>query len=51
MNEAANFCEADCNFSYSQLHDPKRKYYDLPYVPGEIPLEHMSIAIDAVHYD
>jgi len=50
MNEAANFCEADCNFTYSELHDDNRKYAGLIYIPGEHSLEHMSISLDALHY-
>ena len=50
MNEAANFCEADCNFTYSELHDLNRKYNQLIYIPGEHSLEKMSISLDALHY-
>lgn len=48
MNEVANFCDGGCNsssatktFDYSQ---------DLPYFPGGMNIEKMTISLNATHY-
>jgi len=47
MNEVSNFCKGECNRRVSAT---KSNYEDLPYLPGNRPLDEMSLSVDATHY-
>ncbi|CAD8111009.1 unnamed protein product [Paramecium sonneborni] len=55
MNEPANFCQGECNWSNKVNDHPIRKdrlnkEIDFPYIPGQIPLANKTLPPHLLHY-
>lgn len=56
MNEPANFCEGECNWS-TKLHDHPKQDSKLhpeiifPYIPGKLPLANKTLPPNLLHHN